>query len=185
MSNNPYALPPNPAGPTPPGYGMPMGNGIAPPGRRLASLGQRFLGALVDMLVGAVAFIPGYALIGISAVSQGGDPQQPPQISVLMLVGFGLLILSSLAVLVIQLFLLATRSQSIGKYVMKTQIVEFETGRRADWIKTILLRMLVHGVIASIPCVGFIYAIADIGFIFREDRRMVHDLLAGTSVCEL
>ncbi len=42
-----------------------------------------------------------------------------------------------------------------------------------------------NGLISAIPCIGSIYAIVDICFILREDRRCVHDLLAQTCVVDI
>ena len=94
-------------------------------------------------------------------------------------------LLGAVALLGIQIYLLATRSQSLGKYLMKTQIVDVNTGLRADFVHAFLLRLLVNGLISGVPCVGTIYALVDILFIFREDRRCIHDLLASTCVVDI
>ena len=95
-----------------------------PKNLRLADLGKRFLGALVDGLV-SVAFIgPGYGVMiaGSVVADQAGLPSQPGP---LVFVGLALIVLGGLALLGIQIFLAVTRSQSIGKFFLKTQIVDF------------------------------------------------------------
>ena len=42
----------------------------------------------------------------------------------------------------------------------------------------VLLRGLVNGLLNIVP----LYFLVDCGFIFREDRRCVHDMIAGTVV---
>lgn len=102
-----------------------------------------------------------------------------------MFAGFALIAVGGLALLACQLYLLATRSQSVGKYLMKTQIVDFATGQPASFVNAFLLRAFVNGLIGAVPCVGGIYSIVDICFIFREDRRCIHDLLAKTQVVDI
>ncbi|MEA2700447.1 MAG: hypothetical protein QOI66_4718, partial [Myxococcales bacterium] len=45
-----------------------------------------------------------------------------------------------------------------------------------------LLRGVVNGIISAIPYLGGLYALVDALFIFRDDRRCIHDLIAGTRV---
>ncbi len=165
---NPYAAPVNY------GQAMPM---QAP--MRVADLGKRFLGAVVDGLVGIPFIVPGYVLMVISSMN---DPETPPP---LFFVGLALTVVGGLALLILQIYFLATRSQSIGKVVMKTQIVDVNTGQPADLVHTLLLRSFVNGLIGAIPCIGPIYSLVDICFIFREDRRCIHDLIANTVVIDI
>jgi uncharacterized RDD family membrane protein YckC len=177
MSNdfNPYANPTQ--------YSVPPSNPVRQ--NRLADLGKRFLGAILDAGASVVMIMPGYILMTVGGVS--ADPQMGGngQVNALMLIGMALLGLGCLALLGIQLYLLATRSQTIGKYVMKTQIVDINTGSPAGLVNSFLLRSVVNGIISGIPCVGLIYTIVDICFIFREDRRCIHDLLASTIVVDI
>lgn len=78
----------------------------------------------------------------------------------------------------VQLYLLAVDGQTIGKRAMKMRIVLTKTGENGGWIPNILLRSVVNGILGIIP----FYSLIDILLIFREDRRCVHDLIAGTEV---
>lgn len=147
--------------------------------RRVADLGKRLLGAIVDGLIGLVFVGPGYAMMIAGSSSDGGEPGG------IAVVGLVVVVVGALALMGMQIYLLATRSQSIGKYVMKTQIVDFESGRPASFVSTFVLRGIVSGLIGGIPCVGAIYSIADICFIFRGDHRCIHDLLAKTQVVDI
>jgi uncharacterized RDD family membrane protein YckC len=151
-----------------------------PKPRRLADLGKRFLGALVDGLAGMVFTIPGYVLFLV-----GGGGEQNPDFNATMGLGLLLLLGGGLVGFGIQVYLLATRSQSIGKYLMKTQIVDYRTGAPATLVQSLLMRMIVNALIGAIPCIGSIYSLADILFIFGEEHRCLHDQLAGTSVVDI
>ncbi len=168
--SNPYAAPSQVGGPNPIGGGS----------MRLADLGKRFLGALVDGLVGLVLAGPGYVMMIVGQPSVEGEAP-----GAIFWVGLLAVVVGGLLILAAQIYLLATRSQTIGKCVMKTQIVDFRTGQRADLVHALLIRLIGNGLISAVPCLGAIYSIVDICFIFREDRRCIHDLLANTVVVDI
>lgn len=147
----------------------------------IADLGKRFLGALVDGFAAMLFIGPGFAmLIAGSEEMDAGNRESP-----LAIIGLLLLVLGGGALLVIHIMLLANRSQSIGKYLMKTQILDYETDQPAGLIKTLLLRGFVNQIICQLPCVGAIYSLVDILCIFGEDHRCLHDQLAGTYVVDI
>lgn len=148
---------------------------------RLAGLDKRFLGAIFDALVSFAAVIPGVVLIIVDVVRSG----EQSQLGVLGIAGIGLSIVAMLILVGVQLYLLVTRSQTIGKYLIKTQIVDFETSQPAGFVKSFILRSFVSGLIGGIPMVGSIYSIVDILFVFRSDRRCIHDMIAGTVVVDV
>lgn len=144
-----------------------------------ADLGKRFLGSLADGLAAMVFVGPGAALL-VAADEGGGGDDSPLAITGLVLLGVGVL-----ALLGLQLYLLGTRSQSIGKYMVKTQIHDYESGGPAGFVKCFLLRGIVSGLIGAVPCIGHIYNLADICFIFGEEHRCLHDRIAGTYVVDI
>jgi len=145
-----------------------------------ADLGKRFLGALTDGLASVVFCAPGFGLM-----LAAGGPDEIDNGSPMAVAGIILLMLGGLALFVVQLYLLINRSQSIGKYIMKTQIFDYETDTPAGFTKTFLLRALVNGLIGGIPCIGPIYSLLDILFIFVDEHRCLHDQLAGTYVVDI
>jgi uncharacterized RDD family membrane protein YckC len=179
--NNPYQ-------PIGIGYGVPQPS-TGPETAQLASLLQRFLGALLDSLFAMFCGVPGFVLMIIGMVvmeqQQRENPGDSPDFPLLMLLGMLLIAIGSLVMLAVQIWLLATRSQTLGKFVMKTQVVDFETGQPADFVHCAILRILINSLIGSIPCVGGIYSLVDIFYIFREDRRCIHDLIASTTVIDI
>lgn len=90
---------------------------------------------------------------------------------------------AALGVLVVQLLLLHRHGQTIGKMLVGVRIVRVD-GSRAALGRLFGLRWLLPGVIASVPVAGPIFSIADVLFIFRADRRCLHDLIADTIVVE-
>ena len=142
--------------------GMPIDN--------LASPGVRLVAYIIDFLIVfalfVVAILAGFASFGFDAGFAGLLP----------------LIAVYLIVLVVQMVLLATRGQTIGKIVMSIHIVDIVTGAHPGWARLILLRVIVHSILMGIPFVGGIYFLVDSLFIFRADRRAIHDMIAGTQV---
>ena len=55
-------------------------------------------------------------------------------------------------------------------------------GRVPSFTTLILFRYLPTNLVALVPYIGPYLALADIVFIFGEERRCIHDLIAGTKV---
>ena len=86
--------------------------------------------------------------------------------------------LAIMATSIIQIFLLSSSGQTIGKKIFKIRIVRVDTNTNGGFSKNFILREFIN----TAFCIIVIYAIADIICIFRKDRRCVHDLIAGTKV---
>jgi uncharacterized RDD family membrane protein YckC len=78
--------------------------------------------------------------------------------------------------------LLTVRSQSVGNILLHTRIVRVSDGAPGGFLRAFLLRGCLARTIRQIPLIGGIFWIVDTCFIFREDRRCLHDLIAGTRV---
>ncbi len=81
-----------------------------------------------------------------------------------------------------QINLLATAGQTIGKRALGLRIVLAKDDSNGGFVPNVLLRGLVPSIIMAIPYLGRLGLIADILFIFRDDRRCLHDHIAGTRV---
>ena len=86
--------------------------------------------------------------------------------------------LVAVAVAVVQGVLLTIAGQTLGKKALNIRIVKVATGRNGGFVPNVLLRAVLNGLLGLIP----IYSLVDILFIFRADRRCIHDLIAGTVV---
>lgn len=81
--------------------------------------------------------------------------------------------------------LLYRYGQTLGKRFMGLAIVTMD-GRRPSFAHLILNRYLPQWVAGFMPGgLGALLGILDILFIFRDDKRCVHDLIAGTKVIDL
>lgn len=92
---------------------------------------------------------------------------------------------------IVQIVLMVNRSQTIGKYLLNIQVINNKTGKRVGFWRYAILRTFIGEtlVIGVIPIIGWVfqplYSLADSLFIFRKDRRTLHDLIGGTSVINL
>lgn len=93
--------------------------------------------------------------------------------------------LGSLAVwLMLNGHFLANGAQTIGKKLLKIQIVNISDGKPTSFARIALLRALPVYLLAAVPDVGNPIALLDSLFIFRRDRRCLHDYVAGTRVVD-
>lgn len=83
-----------------------------------------------------------------------------------------------IAILVLQMVFLIRDGQTLGKKMVNIRIVVCRTGQNGGFVPNVLLRVIVNGLLGFIP----LYGIVDVLFIFRSDRRCLHDLIAGTTV---
>ena len=149
---------------------------VATSGPELASRGARFGGAFIDGLI----HIGVYWLLAITVL-------KPILPNLTRGAGAGLgstltsMVVSILLFLLIQGYLLATTGQTIGKKLLGLRIVR-SNGERADAGHVIGLRYVLVWAIASIPVVGWIFALADALMIFRDSRKCLHDNIADTIV---
>lgn len=163
----------SPAIPVPSIPGLPPQTG----GWVLASLGSRFLAACIDMVPILLAIIVFAGFMVVTKAKNFEDLPQTTQVVLMGILGGGFVLVG-----VVQIYMLVKYSQTIGKRICKIRIYNVQTGQPADWVRTILLRIFVNGIGGALPCVGGLYSLVDICFIFREDRRCIHDLIAGTVV---
>ncbi len=82
----------------------------------------------------------------------------------------------------IQGYYLSTLGQTFGKKVMKIKVVRYDNKRNGGFITNVSIRfvlgVLLLGMIPFYPLVDFL-------FIFREDKRCIHNLIAGTCVIDV
>jgi len=82
-----------------------------------------------------------------------------------------------------QWFLITSTGRSLGKRWCGIKIVQRD-GRPINFVSGVLLREWIPLGVQMIPTVGSVLGIVDSLFIFRDDRRCLHDLLAGTKVVD-
>ncbi|MBB5032304.1 RDD family protein [Prosthecobacter vanneervenii] len=164
-------------------YAAPQSNVISSamsPVRELASLGQRLGAALLDFLVGGVVVGVPYAIAMASMGMAEGSHQEG--LTTGAKIGFAVAGIGFLALIIYNLVLLSTKGQTIGKKWLGIRIVTHPDCQKAGFVKAVLLRGFVNGIIGAIPLLGALYSLIDICCIFRADRRCIHDMIAGTQV---
>lgn len=140
----------------------------------LASLGERLAAVLLDTLVAMACAIPLFIGLPMLDSSSGNSTA-----GVVLVAAGGL---GLLALIIFNLVLLCTKGQTIGKKWLNIRIADYETNGNPGFVKVCLLRGFVNGIIGAVPILGHVYSLVDICFIFRDDRRCIHDLIAGTHV---
>jgi uncharacterized RDD family membrane protein YckC len=86
------------------------------------------------------------------------------------------------ALAVVQCVLLTVRGQSVGKLVAGSRIVRYADNAKAGFLRAFFLRGTIPWVIEQIPIVGGLFWLVNVCFVFSEERRCVHDFIAGTKV---
>lgn len=172
--------------PTPNPYAAPIASSqleeMSYAGTILATRAERFAGSLIDNLILLPIVIPLAFGVGITLAISGVDMESLLGSTMSSLVG------GAVGVMVffgINGYLLATRGQTVGKMIMKTMIVSDATDQKLPLGRLLGLRYLPIWILASVPYVGFIVNFANALAIFRENRKCLHDDIAGTKVIKL
>ena len=87
-----------------------------------------------------------------------------------------------LSFVIFQFYLLSTKGQTVGKWVMKIRIARYADGTNPGFVRAVLLRYILPVIFGFVPIVGVFFVLADYLFIFGKKRRCIHDYLAGTKV---
>jgi uncharacterized RDD family membrane protein YckC len=167
------------------GGGVPVATPIVD--ANLASYGQRFLGALVDGILKFLCWMPAGSALMDEFGEQIRAGQQPTPAEMMAAMGdaFQKSLVYLVALAVVQGVLLSLRGQSVGKLVVGTRIVRYVDAARTGFLRAFLLRGGIPWVIEQIPFVGLLFWLIDVCFIFGEERRCVHDYIAGTRVVKV
>lgn len=146
----------------------------------LATRGDRFLGAFIDGLVNFGLMLLLFAgLFAAGRVSSFGEFGATDTIySVITSVGV------FAAYVAINWSFMANSGQTIGKKVAKTKAVKMDD-QYATVTNLAFKRYAFMHFIGLIPVAGGILSLINVCFIFRKDRRCLHDLIAGTKVIKI
>ncbi|HYE95593.1 MAG TPA: RDD family protein [Rubricoccaceae bacterium] len=139
----------------------------------LASPWKRLGAVLLDGLLACAAVLPGVLLATVG----GGDTP-------LVALGVVLAIAGFFGFFGYQLYLLSTEGQTVAKRALHLRIVGIETEENPGFGRAVGLRTIVPAVIGCVPFLGGLFALADALFIFRDDRRCLHDHIASTKVVD-
>jgi len=161
----------------------------------LAERGTRLWAASVDGMLFSVPLLPlvGAAIYygmqaqlqSVQAGLDGSTPSLPSFGSTeLMVILVGATVLGLLgagALAIYQWVLISRTGQSLGKKWTGIRIERLD-GASMNFSTGVLLRNWLPKLIGAVPYLGGIFHLIDCLFIFRDDRRCVHDHIAGTRV---
>lgn len=144
----------------------------------LASEYARLGAILIDVLIIRVSVLLIVLIMVPTGVLKNFEPMLEGEgfVSIVVELSLGLLVYSA-----INGHMLATRGQTIGKILMKVRIVDMNNSI-PPLPKILFLRFFLIQLVAACGSFGVFLAIVDALFIFRPDRRCLHDRLAGTQV---
>ncbi|KQY54767.1 RDD family protein [Lysobacter sp. Root494] len=162
---NPYAAPGAPLPSVPPPL---PATGQAD----LAGRGERLLARIIDQLLYAACFLPFLALILLRDGSRHGG-----FVSLALL----MVLAALLGLFVYNLSLLSESGQTVGKRWLGIRIVRTD-GSDADLGRVFGLRMCVPWLIGFF--LGPLFVLPDVLFIFGNERRCLHDMMADTIVVD-
>ena len=125
----------------------------------LAGRGARLVAAILDTVIFVVVVITAVILLFVE-----------PLVGLVLGAGF----------LIMEMVMLAKDGQTLGKKALGIRIVKKDTGQNGGFVTNVLVRLVLNGILGLIP----FYSLVDILFIFGQDRRCLHDMLAGTKVVD-
>lgn len=133
----------------------------------------RLLGLIIDTFLLLLVLLPVYWFGGFFEDAMSGSMSYP---KALLWNASGFLIF-----LVLQGFPLYARGQTWAKWLLDIRIVDLN-GRQPEFWRLIVLRYGVQQILSAIPVVNVAFGLANALFIFGEQRRCLHDYIAGTRV---
>ena len=154
----------------------------------LAGRGARLGAWFIDNIFATICCLPGVLIVGaaVAASLLAGDMNMKATMTPQNAMGWLVLSAGALVVFVVQVTMLTTRGQTVGKWLLNIRIVRLVDGGNPGFVSTVLLRAIVPSLIAMllnvIPGLGVLFTLVDCGLIFRDDRRCIHDFIAGTKV---
>jgi len=148
---------------------------IATDESQLATRWARLGGSMLDGILMSLVIVPTMFATGYMQSAMSGT--QPTFLTQLPYALLGLI-----AYLVFNGYSLQKSGQTIGKRIAGTRIVSVDESRVLPLWKILTLRQLPIMVVSQIPLVGPLVSLVDTFFVFRSDKRCVHDFIAGTKV---
>jgi uncharacterized RDD family membrane protein YckC len=139
--------------------------------QQLAGRLHRLIAALIDALTWSMV---GGVTAWAARISAGAGANWED----IVVYSYGI---SGLILLAINFYLLHRNGQTIGKLAVTIKIVCVD-GSRAGLARLFLVRTLLTWIMYGVPLLNILFFPLDVLFIFRRDRRCLHDLIAGTKV---
>lgn len=179
FSDNPFRVSPAPSAPV---SDNPYQAPAAPPARvyrpglavpaPLASRSTRFFGAILDTLFALAAAVPG-GIVFFATIENDDATTFLGMLGVLA----GILVVS-----IINWVMIVRSGQTIAKRILRMRIIVRDTGELPGFLRGVLLRVWVP---AAINQACSMFSLLDALWIFGDECRCLHDLIAGTIVVDV
>ncbi|MEO9946274.1 RDD family protein [Paraglaciecola sp.] len=140
----------------------------------LASRWRRLGASLIDSFIMMLFVMPIMYFFGWFEFITNGE--EPP-----FMYSLGMGLMGILFFILLNFKLLIKNGQTIGKKLLNIKIVDMD-GNQADLKKHLLKRYGTYFIPNQVPIAGGIFQLINILFIFRRDKRCIHDLAGGTQV---
>ncbi|MGE3731432.1 MAG: RDD family protein [Lysobacterales bacterium] len=141
---------------------------------RLTRLGAAILDWLVFLVpVILVAVLAAVMMAAVGKINSGSNFALAGMVSVAAL--------AILALWIVNMVLLHRHGQTLGKRWLGIKVVLVD-GSRCGLTRYVFARWLPVALLSAIPLIGWVFGLLDPLLIFGNDRRCLHDLIAGTIV---
>lgn len=161
----------------------------------LASVGARTGAAFINGFLYFLAVLPGSVFTGLRLLKDHpelarGVPLRPENVNLESIAQGVIWIYVGLGVMMaFQCIWIALRGQNVGKLIAGIRVVNAVDHGPAGFVRGALLRFVVPVVLIFtlnlLFPLGLLFLITDYCFMFRSDRRCLHDILAGTKVIKV
>jgi uncharacterized RDD family membrane protein YckC len=174
---------------SPPGSDVNAGLFATPQDVVLADRGVRLLAVTLDGLLACIPFLPvlGFGIYSLAVAREGVDGLpgvSEGEMVALLAGGFGIGMLGFLGLAIYQWVLISRTGQSLGKKWTSIRIEKMDGGR-VDFATGVFIRNWVPKMVGMVPYLGALFQLLDVLWIFRQDRRCIHDHMASTRVVRL
>jgi uncharacterized RDD family membrane protein YckC len=142
-----------------------------------ASRGSRLGAVLIDGITMVLFLVP--AIMAMVAAMRAGGKVDYAALGGMAILGG----VAFLGLLAFNMYLVYRNGQTIGKKLLGIKIVRTD-GSRASLKRVFFLRWCVPGLIGQIPFLGPLFGLIDPLFIFGDEKRCIHDLIADTIVVD-
>jgi uncharacterized RDD family membrane protein YckC len=158
----------------------------------LAGTGLRTVAACFNALIYFLSIVPGMMVMSrillenFPQLAEGGMPNLEDLDLAALAGGVAWVWAGLLSAFFVQAVLIAWRGQNLGKLLVGIRVVRIDTGAPAGFLRGVVLRfglpVSLVIVLNGVFMLGFVFLLVDYAFMFRDDRRCLHDLIAGTKV---
>ncbi len=140
----------------------------------LATRGKRLAAVMLDGVIGMAFGIPFMVFIGPYIGYESGKPPSAQYLAISSIYGF-------IHFSLVHGYFLFKSGQTVGKKLLGIQILGLDNAK-LPLVKILGLRYLPMSLFVMIPRFGSLLVTIETLFIFRKDKRCVHDMIAKTKV---